>query len=241
MISRIHSKLGTAGLVVAIVALVVALTGVAFAAVPGLNSKQKKEVKKIAKQFAGKPGPMGPQGPAGLKGDPGPEGKQGGQGIEGKEGPEGPEGEEGPEGPEGEPGTCSKNNTECILPAGATETGAWAVGPSGVPELAAMPFNIPLENAPEAMYFVNKEGEEQTTSFPIEFKEATNCLGSADEPTAPAGVLCVYSSQESFPGEGLTARTPTLNSLSELFTSGATLFFTGEEGFALGTYAVTAK
>jgi hypothetical protein len=56
MISRIHSKLGTAGLVVALVALVVALTGVAFAA-SGLNSKQKKEVKKIAKQFAGKQGP----------------------------------------------------------------------------------------------------------------------------------------------------------------------------------------
>ena len=74
MISRIHSKLGTAGFIVAIVALVAAL-GVALAA-SGLNSKQKKEVKKIAKQFARQsPGPgrhralaqLGETGAAGPK------------------------------------------------------------------------------------------------------------------------------------------------------------------------------
>ena len=60
MISRIHSKLGTAVLVVAIVALVVALTGVAVA--EPVLTQQKKEVKKIAEQFAGKPGAPGAVG-----------------------------------------------------------------------------------------------------------------------------------------------------------------------------------
>jgi len=246
MISRIHSKLGTAGLVVAIVALVVALTGVAFAAMPGLNSKQKKQVKAIAKQYAGKDGANGapgPTGPTGPKGDTGSEGKQGIQGIPGEDG------EDGEDGENGEDGTCSGANPECILPSGATETGTWAVGPGGVPEIAALPFNIPLEEAPEAMYYVNKEGEEQSTTAPITYHAPANCLGSAAEPSAPAGVVCVYASKETRGEnafeefiEGLIARTPTLNAeYSNLYTSGATLFFTGEEGIALGTYAVTAK
>ncbi|HVV72142.1 MAG TPA: hypothetical protein VHI52_11700 [Verrucomicrobiae bacterium] len=56
-IQRIHQKLGTAGLIVAIVALVAALAGGAYAAGGGLSGKQKKEVTKIAQveaeKFAG--------------------------------------------------------------------------------------------------------------------------------------------------------------------------------------------
>ena len=70
MFSRMHDKLGTAGLVVAIVALVFAMVGGAYAA-GGLTKQQEKQVTKIAKKYAGKPGaqgPQGPQGPAGLVG-----------------------------------------------------------------------------------------------------------------------------------------------------------------------------
>ena len=65
--SRIHDKLGTAGLVVAVIALVFAMVGGAFAAA-GLTTKQKKQVKTIAKKYAGKQGSAGPQGPQGVTG-----------------------------------------------------------------------------------------------------------------------------------------------------------------------------
>lgn len=75
MFSRLHSRLGTAGFVVAIVALVAAVAGTAFAAT-GLNSKQKKEVKKIAKSVV-QQGPAGPAGAAGANGANGAAGPQG--------------------------------------------------------------------------------------------------------------------------------------------------------------------
>jgi hypothetical protein len=113
MLSKVHNKLGTAGLVVAIMALVVALGGAAYAALPGLNSKQKKEVKKIAKTVPGKDGAQGPKGdtgPLGPKGDPG------------QQGPKGDPGAEGPPGP-----------TETELPPGKTMTGTWSLRDKGLP------------------------------------------------------------------------------------------------------------
>jgi hypothetical protein len=108
MLKRLHDKLGTAGLVVAVVALVAAVAGTAFAA-GGLTKKQEKQVIKIAKKYAGKQGPQGASGPAGAqgpKGDAGPKGDPGSQGPEGKVGPAGP--------------------TETELPAGKTMTGDWS-------------------------------------------------------------------------------------------------------------------
>jgi hypothetical protein len=88
MFSRIHSKLGTAGLIVAVIALVAALAGTAFAAAK-LNGTQKKEVKKIAKQYAGKPGAPGAPGLAGTKGDKGDKGDAGSKGDAGTPGAKG--------------------------------------------------------------------------------------------------------------------------------------------------------
>ncbi|HEU5063123.1 MAG TPA: hypothetical protein VFT79_08245 [Solirubrobacterales bacterium] len=85
MLSRLHNKLGTAGLVVSIVALVAALTGAAYAA-DKLSSQEKKEVKKIAKKFAGKRGPQGPQGLPGPAGPAGPAGNNGANGADGADG-----------------------------------------------------------------------------------------------------------------------------------------------------------
>jgi collagen triple helix repeat protein len=228
MISRIHSKLGTAGLVVAIVALVVALTGVAVAA-SGLNGKQKKEVKSIAKKFAGKPGApgaTGPTGPTGAKGD------KGDTGAEGKQGTPGAPGEDGKD---GEDGACSVANPECILPSGATETGAWAMGPSGS-SIVAMPFNLQLEEAPTVVNYVNAAGQEVVNRIPLEYGPPVNCLGSVDTPTAPAGEVCVYASYEN-------EVVPALNAFfNKRFKSGVLVFFTASssEGIGAGTYAVTA-
>jgi hypothetical protein len=235
MISRIHSKLGTAGLVVAIVALVVALTGVAFAA-SGLNSKQKKEVKKIAKQFAGKQGPAGPQGPAGAKGDTGSKGDKGDRGDKGEKGEKG---DKGLTGPPGEDGACSEANPECVAPSGATETGVWAVGNDDGPSIVPLSFNLQLSEAPEALHYVNEAGKEVIAGF--EEVDPVNCLGSAAEPTAPAGDVCVYAAEEGivsgFPGFIPEAF------FEHLFTSGATFFISVKqfEDYAFGTWAVTAK
>jgi hypothetical protein len=237
MISRIQSKFGTAGLVVAIVALVVALTGAAFAA-GGLTKQQEKQVKKIAKKYAGKQGaqgPIGPQGPAGPKGDPGAKGDKGDQGDQGIQG------KQGLPGAPGEDGACSEANAECILPSGATETGTWLLGtddgPSGVP----LTFNLQLAEAPEALHYVNAAGLERVFVAGEGIKNVTpvNCLGSAEEPTAPAGHVCVYAEEEEL--AALPGYVP-IGALRKLYTTGATFFYSLEPGdFAVGTWAVTAK
>ncbi|MBA3866418.1 MAG: hypothetical protein H0X42_08765 [Solirubrobacterales bacterium] len=84
MISKLHNRLGTAGLTVAMIALVVALGGTAFAAQQALNGKQKKEVTKIARQFAGQPGTQGAKGDAGAQGTQGAKGDPGTNGKDGK-------------------------------------------------------------------------------------------------------------------------------------------------------------
>ncbi len=223
MLSRIHSKLGTAGLVVAVVALVAALTGAAFAA-GGLTKQQEKQVKKIAKKYAGKEGKQGPAGPQGPAGSPGPKGDKGDTGAAG------PEGEQGIA---GEPGVCSNTEPECILPSGATESGTWAV--SGVEGFQALPisFVIPLAEAPEEMNLVNGEGKEFAAG---EFVTPVNCLGSAEEPEAIAGHLCLYYDQM------VGANTIELDHpFSKLYASGATVAAFHTSGALTGTWAVTGK
>jgi len=202
MLSRLHQKLGTAGLVVAVVALVVALAGTAFAALPGLNSKQKKEVKKIAKSVA-KPGPKGPTGPAGPAGPAGKDGingTNGTNGTDGKDGATGPTGKTGATGPTGTAGTSvtgvtgatgPTGNIGATLASGASETGMWTSGKPQVEEAALMDtisFNIPLAATP-TVNVLKKDGTAKTGS-------AANCPGTADAPSANPGNLCLYTKEE---------------------------------------------
>jgi hypothetical protein len=187
MFTRLRDQIGTAGLVVAIVALVAALGGGAYAASKGLNSTQKKEVKKIAKSFQG----TGPQGPAGPAGAPGAAGAKGDPGATGKEGPQGPQGKPGKDGEDGETGFTE------TLPEGMTETGAWVIPPlaaGGNPGTAIreapISFSIPLATElPEANVYL-----EPKTGF--EGADAVACPGTAEEPEAEQGNLCVYIAYE---------------------------------------------
>ena len=228
---RFQDRFGTAGVVLGVIALILALSGTALAAKGALTSKQKKEVEKIAKKYAGKPGAPGATGPQGAPGPKGDTGPKGGTGAEG---------EEGPEGPEGSPWTAGG-----ILPSGKTETGAWAVGVSDPADMVSLSFNIPLEEAPELAY-VNAAGEEAPVfaEEQNEYHEAEHCLGSAEEPSAPAEYVCVYADTEElgegegkFPGFGWFAA-----GKNNTFASGATfIYVTGGEGHAAwGTWAVTA-
>jgi hypothetical protein len=248
LISRIHSKLGTAGFIVAIIALVAALSGVAIAAA-GLNSKQKKEVKNIAKTEAKKIAAVpGPPGPAGAPGAPGAKGDTGAAGTDGQDGAPGTNGKnvvltteaKGVNCPEGGTkveveGSAASKKYVCngltgftdTLPSKKTETGAWSVGPaSGAGALfSALSFNIPLSEAPEELVFLEL-GEGETE----------DCPGTAEDPEAAPGLLCVYTSQEGEVAPEYFA------GATELHTSGAQmLFLVAPEAVATGTWAVTAK
>jgi hypothetical protein len=243
MFSRLHQKLGTAGLVVAVVALVAALTGAAFAA-GGLTKSQEKRVTAIAKKYAGKKGAKGakgatgPAGAAGPAGAPGAKGDAGAAGAKGPTGPTGPTGvagTTGTTGPTGAAGICSEANPECVMPSGATLRGSWSISPAkleGNFAFASAPFimKYPGETPPTVVYL--GEGEEKE-----------ECPGTAEEPEAKAGFVCFYAiAAVGVKGvQGFTVLGTT--------TSGATLALeptTNEETatpnpiIALGTWAVTA-
>ena len=256
MISRIHQKLGTAGFVISIVALVAALCGGAYAAGGGLTGKQKKEVTKIAKKYAGKPGAPGANGTngaPGAKGDKGDAGAAGSNGTNGTDGTNGESVEVNPyageecEGGSGEEGVELTNATGAAyvcngeagepwpaggtLPPGATETGAWSMNSSGpfVELYTGISFAVPLNGALPGsnVHFVSSTG-------------GGVCDGTAAEPTAPEGVLCVYQSYsqhvpvepEIFNASGLVGGAS---------KSGAFVYFEEVEANALayGTWAVT--
>jgi hypothetical protein len=262
MISKLHNRLGSAGMVVAIVALVVALGGTAFAAQAALNGKQKKEVEKIAKKFPGKRGPAGPAGKEGPAGPAGKDGAAGGAGAKGATGDAGAKGATGVTGATGTTGTTGVTGPQGPLQTGKTETGTWStIGPGGGgPAKFAAPisFNIPLAAAldPAHVHVVlsgAQGGEEVTNTFsPFESTKVppVNCLGSASEPKANAGHLCVYiASSEGegivltpftspvvlAPGSSIGANRSGAYISATLVTGGAE-----ETTFSIGSWAVTA-
>jgi hypothetical protein len=236
-IRAIREPFGTAGLIIACIALIAGLTGAAYAA-GGLNAKQKKEVKKIAKQFAGKPGAPGAAGPAGPKGDTGAAGAKGDKGDKGDTGSQGKQGIPGAPGKDGETGFTE------TLPSGKTETGVWAVGNQDGSSIVPLSFNIPLEEAPENVFYVDAAGKEVILVEPgvIGHVDPTHCMGSVEEPTAPAGLVCVYAGFENLTEpEVFKGYSPT-KAFKNLYTTGATFFVGVKTGdFLIGTWAVTAK
>jgi hypothetical protein len=253
MLSRIHDRLGTAGLIVAVVALVVALAGTAIAAA-GLNSTQKKEVKKIAKKFAGKPGATGAAGPAGA---PGPKGDTGAAGKDGTPGAVGTPGAAGKsviteevlagetdcnelggskfhtQGSVSNTFACNgKTGFTKTLPVGETETGAWSFFSNSTGQFEVLPlsFSIPLLVAPETTVY----NEPNTVG---------KCPGTVTEPKAAPGKLCVYVEGNIFDAttepEGISRTT----AFTKRWVSGGTLTLQthGVNKVVFGTFAVTAK
>lgn len=189
MLQRIHRRLGTAGMVVAVIALIAALGGTALAASGALTGKQKKEVEKIAKKYAGKPGapgapgapgPTGPQGPAGANGKDGSQGEKGTKGDPGSAGTPGSPGTPGKEGNSAEVVKIDTGETECEGRGGAevfveggesTEVcngGTGAKGDTGEPWA---PNNLLPPGATEtgAWAFVGSEADSGGIQVPISF------------------------------------------------------------------------
>jgi Collagen triple helix repeat (20 copies) len=220
-VRAIREPFGKAGLIVAILALVLATTGAAFAAKGALTGKQKKEVTKIAKKYAGKPGapgatgPAGPAGPAGPKGDTGAKGDKGDTGSQGNPGTPGAAGKSVVLTTEAKGANCADGGTKVevegnvasknyvcngttgfteTLPPGETETGTWNIFASSAAfrfpgALESIAFPIPLAEGGKAFVFNPKATADE------EFG-TSGCSGTLAEPTAPPGVLCVYTATE---------------------------------------------
>jgi hypothetical protein len=263
MFSRIQSKLGTAGLVVAIVALVAALGGGAYAAQLGLNSKQKKEVKNISKQVA-KPGPEGKQGPAG----PG-----GAKGDTGAKGDNGAPGTNGTNGTDGEDGMCTAGNPACELPSGSELVGVWStsggLGKEDHADISLTPisFNVRISPAPTALWAFEVGGftfgaelhdgsasiygcgagstfcpgiEPESLAAAEAVQEAWEeaCPGNADAPEAAPGFLCIYN-EEIEGATGPYSHGPLAEAANEYGIVVPWFVFDGK--FAKGSWAVTAE
>lgn len=208
--------------IVALVAALCGGAYAAGGGLTGKQKKEVKNIAKQYAGKPGAPGAQGPAGPAGAKGDTGAKGEKGDPGEKGEAGNTGKSvesltipaepGEEACEerggavyeveessepteicnGAQGEPWTVAG------LPTGATETGAWSFNASEAASVAPnaelgnganhtvlvpISFSVPLAAAiteSSKIHFVGESGD------------GVNCKGTALEPKAPPGQLCVY-------------------------------------------------
>jgi len=219
MLSRIHNKLGTAGVVLGVIALILALGGTALAAKGAFTGKQKKEIAKIAKKeakkYAGKPGAPGAPGTAGTNGTNGTNGKDGTAGEKGEKGDTGNNGEnvevnayEGTECPGTEEGAEFTNGTGTAYacngtfePNGFTQTGTFGADSETLLGLGTMSeggshlvqagFTVPLETAPQFVFVPGTTSGAGTGGFGA--NAGAGCPGvSGGTPQAGPGKFCVY-------------------------------------------------
>ena len=269
MLSTIRSRFTYANFV-ATLALVFAMSGGALAASHYLITSTKQIKPSVLSSLKGKGGLVGPAGPAGTAGPAGGAGPQGPAGPKGENGSPGGPGSNGesvtntklskgatcPEGgaefkvgsgaathacngKEGSPWTAGGT-----LPSKATETGVWSFGPiaeASVPLtfgerrlfVPVASFAIPLA-APlaESQVHYIKKGE----------TAPSGCTGgTAANPIAESGNLCVYAHEEEEVESSSSGIANPDGGGKGAGTTGAYEIFTvtGGAGFGLGTWAVT--
>ena len=256
MFSRIRGRFTYANVVVTF-ALVFALSGGAYAASRYVITSTKQISPKVLKSL------KGANGANGASGAPGAQGVQGSQGAQGPQGPQGPQGAGGPAGQGVTSKTVTTKEAACnkeggseftagssktfacngkegspwteggTLPSGKSLKGEWgaSISATGLNAMADfVSFGIPLSSVPVAHYF--KEGETPTAG--------SGCTGSAAEPGAEKGNLCVFTETAAnvFQGEGFEPKVETVGLFG--FSVHA---ISKEAGIAqvAGTWAVTAE
>jgi hypothetical protein len=230
-------------------ALVLAMSGGAFAAGKFLITSTKQISPKVLKSLQGKAGPagaggaQGPVGPQGPAGPQGPVGVAGAPGAKGETGVDGKEGKAGKDGKAGLPGSpWAAGGT---LPSGSSETGVWAFGETMQPEtsvivpVASFPIELaaPMSAASHGHY-INSQGLE--VNFEEEEVHSTACKGTAVEPTAEPGNLCIYALfvQRMPPSSiGNSEISPTIHRTGAFLT----IFAKEAKASGNGTWAVTAE
>jgi hypothetical protein len=249
-------------------ALVFAMSGGAYAASKYLITSTKQISPKVLKSLQGKAGsagangaqgpagPTGPQGPAGAKGENGTSGTSGANGVSVTSSAEAAGTNCKAGGSKfvsasgttyacnGEKGAAGQTGFSEHLPAGKTETGTWAANPAeGQEQLVGISFNIPLEAELEDSQVHVVDLEELKG---IVQRATTSCLGTAEDPTAAPGNLCVYIGEDLGGLHGNVqvggVSKPYGLLLPGVGRSGAVLKFTnnGTPTLAYGTWAVTA-
>jgi len=270
MLTRLRDRIGTAGLVVAVIALVAAMAGGALAASGALTSKQKKEVQKIAKQYAGKPGAAGPQGPAGPTGAAGAKGDAGAAGADGDNGAPGSAGQSVTSVAEPPGANCPNAGYKLTSASGTSYVcngSNGAPGAAGAPGAPGSPWTaggtLPANSTLKGMYSAFSPGATAAAFASISFEiplaaaldethavfvpsaganpDAAHCAGSAANPTAASGYLCVYEFAES---EGTAAGVALdIEGNPGASPMGALIPYEFEEGalpaYAWGSWAVT--
>jgi hypothetical protein len=144
-------------------------------------------------------------------------GRNGSDGAAGPVGPAGPKGDTGSRGPEGPPGEDGETGFTETLPSGKSLIGHWS-GYSTELALVPISFGIPLSAAPTGVV-VGAGGDAEE-----------GCPGTAAEPKADPGTLCVYDAEEE------ASVTPIFGAPPDAF--GGVLQIAG--GYGSGTWVVTA-
>jgi hypothetical protein len=251
MFSMPHPRFGIPG-VISVLALVFALFGGAYAA-----TQPASQAKKAKKAVKGPRGPRGLEGQKGATGAPGPQGLAGANGQNGAPGKDGigvtvtevePEevecegrggvivqregassGSEVCSGEEGSPWAAGG-----MLPAKATETGAWVFAGEGALTgfgtinvgLAsfALPLADPLEESHAHLITAATTEQEKTDA---------GCLGTVSEPTATPGEFCAYVAELEKASYALSV---------PFGVSGVRMLFLteGAEALGSGSWALTA-
>jgi hypothetical protein len=253
MFSAIRRRMRvTPATVIAGLALVFAMTGGAYAAKKYLITSTKQISPSVLKQLQGKagaagaPGAAGAQGAQGPAGPAGPAGSAGSGGSKGETGPAGVKGEKGTTGAKGATGATGSTGFTETLPSGKTETGTWAASAYNIPEtepvaevIIPISFPIPLSGSGEG-FVLNKKEIAEGTGLGHEH----GCLGNAEEPTAPPGKLCVYTSFEVLLPSAHLGPATVFQGKTGYSPTGTLVHVTAEEGSPAvelqGTFAVTA-
>jgi hypothetical protein len=196
MFSTLRTRFGIPG-VISVIALVFAMFGGAYAASNSSGGGKATASAKAKKGPRGPRGATGPAGPAGAQGPAGPAGAKGDAGANGSNGAAGPTGPTGAAGAKGATGATGATGFTETLPAGKTETGTWSNTQAARGTLfttTEISFPIPLAVAgAEGTAF----GFNQQKTAAEEFG-TSGCTGTVGEPTAPPGILCVYTAFEEF-------------------------------------------
>lgn len=214
-----------------VVALLFAMTGGAYAAKHYVITSTKEISSKVLKELKGKVGPAGLVGAAGPVRPAGSAGAQGAQGSIGPAGPAGPAGKDGAQGPPG--------------PAPKTLTGEWSLSQQVPATLTTVvtsaSFVLSLAEPPVPHYLrvSGKKPFYNETTKAEEERTSTQCLGSAAEPKATPGNLCVYASAEE--GPAIKSSGPLiLPKVCSLGVGGNCLFAAATDCFGFGLVTVSS-